>query len=189
MSPRNSRNRFSSYFNTVVRDLITSWGRLVEDAHSLQQGNVPDLSLTLAESQMLRRQWQADEPSYLRTYLDNGMWGKDTLWDGLVRHAFTMFICMYLLPSELAEKLLLQLRANDQMPEMESIQKFMPAEQDLSSELESIHRRAEEANQNSHSRKPAPGSQHCQALPGARDLLPGPDSRGQPGSAARSDQV
>ena len=108
-------------FNSVVRELITSWGRLVEDAHSLQQGNVPDLSLTLAESQMLRRQWQADEPSYLRTYLDNGMWGKDTLWDGLVRHAFTMFICMYLLPGELAEKLLVQLRLTDQMPELELI--------------------------------------------------------------------
>jgi RNA polymerase primary sigma factor len=134
-------------FSSVVRELITSWGRLVEDAHSLQQGNVPDLSLTLAESQMLRRQWQADEPSYLRTYLDNGMWGKDTLWDGLVRHAFTMFICMYLLPGDLAEKLLVQLRSNDQMPDLESIQKFMPAEQDLTSEVESIHRRAEEANQ------------------------------------------
>jgi RNA polymerase primary sigma factor len=134
-------------FHSVVREMITSWGRLVEDAHSLQQGNVPDLSLTLAESQMLRRQWQADEPSYLRTYLDNGMWGKDTLWDGLVRHAFTMFICMYLLPTEMAEKLLVQLRSNDQMPELETIQKYMPAEGDLSSEVESIRRRAEEANQ------------------------------------------
>ena len=53
---------------------------------------------------MLRRQWQADEPSYLRNYLDNGLWGKDTLWDGLVRHAFIVFICLYLLPAELAEQ-------------------------------------------------------------------------------------
>ena len=62
-------------------------------------------SLILAEAQMLRRQWQADEPSYLRTYLDNGLWGKDTLWDGLVRHAFIVFLCLYLLPADLAERL------------------------------------------------------------------------------------
>ena len=47
---------------------------------------------------MLRRQWQSDEPSYLRTYLDNGLWGKDALWDGLVRNAFTLFLCLYMLP-------------------------------------------------------------------------------------------
>ena len=80
---------------------------------------MPDLSLTVAEAQMLRRQWQADEPSYLRTYLDNGMWGKDALWDGLVRHAFNMFICMYLLPPGLAEKLLDQLRDSNELPRPE----------------------------------------------------------------------
>jgi RNA polymerase primary sigma factor len=133
-------------FVMVVRDLITSWGRLVEDAHSLQQGDVPDLSLTVAEAQMLRRQWQSDEPSYLRHYLDNGMWGKDKLWDGLVRHAFNMFIGMYLLPPELTEKLLVHLRTSTQLPELEFFIQHMPAEQDLATEKESTHRRAEEAN-------------------------------------------
>ena len=39
----------------VARDLITSWGRLLEDARNLQQNDVPDLSLILAEAQMLRQ--------------------------------------------------------------------------------------------------------------------------------------
>ena len=42
-------------YGMVARDMVTSWTRLVEDAHSLQQGTVPDLSLTLAEAQMLRQ--------------------------------------------------------------------------------------------------------------------------------------
>ncbi len=134
-------------FGLVASELINSWKHMVEDAHSLQQGDVPDLSLTVAEAQMLRRQWQADEPSYLRTYLDNGMWGKDALWDGLVRHAFNMFICMYLLPPGLAEKLLEQLRDSNELPDLSNLEEMMPSEHEIRSELESTRRRAEEANQ------------------------------------------
>ena len=134
-------------YTMVARDMVTSWTRLVEDAHSLQQGTVPDLSLTLAEAQMLRQKWQADFPSYLRNYLDNGMWGHDTLWDGLVRHAFTMFICMYLLPAEHAEKLMVVLRGDNQLPELEFFAANMPSESDLGAESDGTRRRAEEANQ------------------------------------------
>ncbi len=134
-------------YEMVAREMISSWEKLVEDAHNLQQGDVPDLSLTLAEAQMLRRQWQADEPSYLRTYLDNGMWGKDPLWDGLVRHAFTMFICMYLMPGEVAERMLTRLRASNQMPELDLILKSMPDEQDLAFEMGAARHRAEDANE------------------------------------------
>ncbi len=134
-------------YHMVARDLITSYTRMIEDAHSLQQGEVPDLGLTLAEAQMLRRQWQADEPSYLRTYLDNGLWGKDALWDGFVRHAFTMFICMYLLPPQIAEALLVEVKNTGTIPEIEFFTQRMPAETELVSELESARRRAEEANQ------------------------------------------
>jgi len=134
-------------FSLVAHELISSWQHMIEDARNLQQGDVPDLSLTVAEAQMLRRQWQADEPSYLRTYLDNGMWGKDALWDGLVRHAFNMFICMYLLPPGLAEKLLEQLRNTNELPDLGQLQAMMPSEHEIRSELESTRRRAEEANQ------------------------------------------
>jgi RNA polymerase primary sigma factor len=139
--------RYQALYAMIVRDLITAWGRLLEDARTIQQEDVPDLSLTLAEAQMLRRQWQADEPSYMRSYLDNGLWGKDMLWDGLVRHAFIVFICLYLLPADFAAKLMGQLKKNNHLPETEAFIKNLPTEQDLSYELDGIHRRAEEANQ------------------------------------------
>ena len=44
-------------------------------------------------------------PSYLRAYLDNGLWGEDQLWDGVARNAFTVFVCLYVLPEEAEEKL------------------------------------------------------------------------------------
>jgi len=140
-------NRYSQVFMTVAREMSTAWQRLLEDAQSIQQGEIPDLSLILSEAQMLRRQWQADEPSYLRTYVDNGLWGKDSLWDGLVRHAFTVFISMYLMPTDIAAPLMTYLQREDALPEIDFYSKHMPSDDDLLHEIDGIHRRAEEANQ------------------------------------------
>lgn len=134
-------------YTSLVNELYVAWGRMVEDAQRIQQGDVPDLSLILSEAQMLRRQWQADEPSYLRTYLDNGMWGKDTLWDGLVRHAFIVFMSMYLLPIELSAPLMTYLQRTGKLPEPEFFTTHMPGESELEMEIDSVHRRADEANQ------------------------------------------
>ncbi|MEM5775165.1 MAG: sigma-70 factor domain-containing protein, partial [Anaerolineaceae bacterium] len=83
--PAGQEGHFRALYKTVAQELITAWERLEEDCQRLSQGETPDLSLVLAEAQMLRQKWQADEPSYLRSYLDNGLWGKDPMWDGLVR--------------------------------------------------------------------------------------------------------
>jgi len=140
-------NHYRSLFFGVVQDLVTFWVRLQEDADRLNQGAPPDLSLILSEAQMLRRQWQATEPSYLRSYLDNGLWGRDALWDGLVRYAFGLFLCMYLLPADTAEKLLRYLHKDTQLPSAAAFRKNLPSDTDLAAEMEGIHRRAEEANQ------------------------------------------
>jgi len=144
---RTDRNRFRSLYLEIIVELRTAWDRLQEDAERLTKDNPPDLSLILTEAQMLRRQWQADVPSYLRSYLDNGEWGKDSLWDGLVRHAFTVFICLYLLPSDLAEKLLVLLQQDNQVPPQEFFEASLPSERELDAEVDAVSRRADEANQ------------------------------------------
>ena len=63
------------------------------------------MGLILAEAQMLQHAWNIMSPSYLRSYLDNGRWGKDHLWDGVARHAYIVFICLYLMPPGVAEQL------------------------------------------------------------------------------------
>jgi len=145
--PVDSAHRYQQVFMTVSKEMITAWGRMLEDAQTIQQGEIPDLSLILSEAQMLRRQWQADEPSYLRTYLDNGLWGKDSLWDGLVGHAFNVFMSMYLMPIEIAAPLMTYLQREAHLPELEFFSKHMPGESDLAEEMEGVHRRADEANQ------------------------------------------
>jgi RNA polymerase primary sigma factor len=145
--PRGEHARHRALYLAVVEELRTAWERLQEDVGRLSQDEVPDLSLILSEAQMLRRQWQADVPSYLRTYVDNGQWGKDSLWDGLVRHAFSVFISLYLLPSDLAEKLLAQFTQENQIPALEFFEQSLPGERELEAELDGVNRRADEANQ------------------------------------------
>lgn len=138
---------YKSLFNTIIVDLVTSWKRLQEDAQRIELKDYPDLSLTLAEAAFLRRSWQSDEPSYLRTYLDNGLWGKDPIWEGLVRHAFTMFLNMYLLPEKTAMALLTQLQETDTMPDATWFKRRLPVEELLKLEVDGVRKRAEEANQ------------------------------------------
>ncbi len=145
--PVDSPRRYHQIFLTVSKEMITSWGRMLEDAQTIQQGEIPDLSLILSEAQMLRRQWQADEPSYLRTYLDNGLWGKDSFWDGLVAHAFTVFMSMYLMPVEVSAPLMTYLQREAHLPDIEFFSKHLPGEDELLSEIDAARRRADEANQ------------------------------------------
>jgi RNA polymerase primary sigma factor len=145
--PRSDRQRARSLYVYITEELVSAWERMQEDAQRLNENEVPDLSLILSEAQDLRRQWQAESRSYLRNYLDNGSWGKDELWDGLVRHAFTVFLCMYLITPAQADSLMAEIRKNNQLPLKEYFEANLPEEKDITVELDGIARRAEEANQ------------------------------------------
>jgi RNA polymerase primary sigma factor len=138
---------YTAIFVTVVDMLYESWKNFLGDVDTLAQGDIPDIDLVLLESQLLRRTWQADEPSYLRSYLDNGMWGKDSKWDGLVQHAFKGFLCLFLLPEETSNKLIRYLQEKKKLPRRSSFDKFLPSEDVLTVEMDQVRWLAEEANQ------------------------------------------
>ncbi|MHB8932756.1 MAG: sigma-70 family RNA polymerase sigma factor [Bellilinea sp.] len=135
-------------FISVFDTLYTVWERLKQDTQRLGQGisEIPDLSLILLEAQALRQSWQSDTPSYLRSFLDNGLWGKDSLWDGLVRNAFSLYLGLYLLPANLAMKLMGKIEHGEDLPGIDFFEQEIVAE-DLTHELEMIRWRADEANQ------------------------------------------
>ncbi len=133
-------------FATVYEEMLIYQKRLDEDVHRMKY-DPPDIPLILAEAQFLRSQWQSDEPSDLRKYLDNGRWGKDPLWDELVRDAFNMFLCMYLLPPETAGKLMAILQKNKKLPGKKQIETMLPDADALRDELDGIQRRADDSNQ------------------------------------------
>ncbi len=144
----NGESPARSLYIKLVKDITTANKKLDEDCQHFNQGLI-DLSLTLAEAQMLRRQWQAEEPSYLRAILDNGMWGRNPEWDDLVRSAFSLFLGLYMLPTFSAERIMTNLRKHSdrRLTSRKGIEQYLASDEDLLNEIESIHRRADEANQ------------------------------------------
>ncbi len=141
------KNHFRALYAAIITELTTSWKRLQEDAERMGLIECPDFALTLAEAQFLRHSWQSDEPSYLRNYLDNGLWGKDPVWEGLVRQAFTVFLCMYLLPERVSSALLDYVTRHDTIPETAWLRRRLPDDNTLEGEVEEVCKRSEEANQ------------------------------------------
>jgi RNA polymerase primary sigma factor len=136
----------TSIYHSIVSEMLTSWDRLIEDAERLDH-ELPDLSLMIEEAQSLHNGWESDSPSYLHSYLDNGNWGVDHFWDDLARHAYSVFLSLYLLPSEYAEWLLAHVRAHQVFPSQRTIYRNQPADDDLLAEMDAVHIRAVEANQ------------------------------------------
>lgn len=141
-SPRTSSRIYRAFYD----ELLTAWKRVREDAHRLKY-DLPDLSLVLAEAQMLRHIWDNEIPSYLRGYLDNGLWGKDQLWDGVAGNAFTVYLLFYLLPDEVAAYMLDYVRENEDLPSEEVFLAHLPDDETLEKELTQVHLRANEAHQ------------------------------------------
>jgi RNA polymerase primary sigma factor len=139
--------RYRTLYIHLAGEMIQSWKLFNEHSTKVGDGALLDLVLMLAEAQELRQQWMADNPSYLRNFLNNGLWGKDTLWDELVRDAFTLFLCLYLLPVDVADKLLPILKEKENLPKISFFEKQLPDEKDLENEVDGYRRRSEEANQ------------------------------------------
>jgi RNA polymerase primary sigma factor len=82
----------------------------------------------------------------LRAYLDNGLWGKDQLWETLVRKAYSVFMCFYLLPESYAEWLSGYIAQSQGLPVQRTLQRNLPVDDVLAAELEAIQQRSEESN-------------------------------------------
>jgi RNA polymerase primary sigma factor len=132
-------------YRAAINELHTSWKRLEDDARRLKMA-LPDLELVLTESQALHTNWGTEDPSYLRAYLDNGLWGQDPTWDSMVRKAFSVFMCLYLLPEECAQWLMGYMHQHHKFPTGRTFQRNLPDDAVLEEELNSVGLRAEQAN-------------------------------------------
>ncbi len=146
LKQRKGVSQASSIYHSLLLEMLTSWDRLIEDAGQLHH-ELPDLALMIAEAQSLHAGWQFDSPSYFRAYLDNGHWGVDHLWDGLVRHAYSVFLDLYLLPFKYAEWLLSYVRSKHTFPVQRSLIRNLPTDEDLFIEMDAVHARAVDGNQ------------------------------------------
>jgi RNA polymerase primary sigma factor len=133
-------------YRILFKELVSDWRKLLEDTGSLGH-EPPDLAKILTEAQLLRHAWAIVYPSYLRSYLDNGLWGRDPAWDNIARHAFTVFICMYALPETTAEQLKRYIEKNNNtLPGPRTLVNNLPPEGDLRWEVDEIRLRAQDAH-------------------------------------------
>ncbi len=158
LARQGSSHAYSVYI-ALFEELRTAWKRVQEDATRLGY-ECPDMAKCLSEAQMLRQTWQSVEPTYLRGYLDNGLWGNDPLWDGVARNAFTVFLYLYMLPEGLSNPLLDYINEHHDFPpepevaETEQdptsvedfIAQYIPSEDVFQQELDNIRMRANEAH-------------------------------------------
>ncbi len=136
----------ASMYHSVLSEALTSWDRLVEDAELLEH-DLPNMALLLAEAQSLHAGWEFDSPSYLRAYLDNGQWGSNHLWDNLARHAYSVYLNLYLLPFSYAEWLLEHLRLHQGFPALRTLSRNLPSQEELRAEMDAARERAKDAQQ------------------------------------------
>ena len=134
-----------SIYRALYEELTTAWGRVQEDTARLGF-ELPDLGRMLKEAQLLRQTWDCLSPSYLRSYLDNGLWGKDTFWDGVARNAFTVFLCLYTLPDDLAKKVAAFIQSRDDIPSARTFSRYLPDADALQVELNEVRQRAHESH-------------------------------------------
>lgn len=132
-------------YHALLADMLTSWQRLAEDAERLQR-EPPDLGLILSESQALHAGWESEQPSYLRAFLDNGLWGTDELWNEIARQAYSVFLSLYLLPLNYAGWLLGNINQMHEFPNQRTLYRNLPSDYDLAFELDAAQSRAVEAN-------------------------------------------
>ncbi len=135
----------TNIFRALYAEMVTSWQRLEEDVKRLKFER-PDLLQILLEARKLRDTWRRDEPSYLRGYLDNGLWGKDPFWDDVARNAFTVFISLYALPVETTEKLAAYIERKNKFPSRRTFYRYLPSDEVLKDEIMYLRGKAHEAH-------------------------------------------
>ena len=141
---RSEKKPVEAAFLASFDDLQTSWKRLGEDAKRMKE-QPPELQLALAEAMQLRQAWEQEEPSYLRSWLDNGLWGKDDSWEEVAREALKVLVALYTMPHELQEKLEVRLGKVKGLPTKRTYQRWLPEAEALRTERATLIALSEEA--------------------------------------------
>ena len=133
-----------SVYLTLFEDMRTAWKRVKEDAKRLEQPQ-PDIQLILEEARQLRHTWQTSSISYLRTWLDNELWGNDPAWEQVARNALDVFQTFYLYPSEVQAKMADRYVDDKGLPTKRTFRRWLPDAEGLKDEVRVLQWLAEEA--------------------------------------------
>ena len=135
---------------TLLREICAAMTALLQSlskAARNQNNLLPDFSMLLGEAQILRKTWQFDDPSYLRTFLEHEYWPSKQDHSEIIRNVFKLYLFFYLLPTSLSKELLNHFRNRKRPPEPALFEKVMPHEDLIAENFNQIRQLSEEANQ------------------------------------------
>ena len=140
-------------FTQVLSDLHQTFSNLQLFCQNNQAIDLPDFCLVLAEAQALRAQWNIDEPSYTRSYLEI-YWNENRrisdevrveVINGLIQEVYAFFLASYLLPDDTALYLLEFLQKKGKLPSKRTMVKHLPGTDVLWKTCEHIEFLSDEA--------------------------------------------
>ncbi len=134
----------ASAHRALFVDMITDWKRVREDAKRMRQ-NEPDLQLIMEEARALRREWKMELPSYVRSWLDNGLWGMDPDWEQVARNLLHTYLAFYLMPAAIGERQSARFAEGKGLPTKRTYYRWLEKEDHLDLERTLMSRLADEA--------------------------------------------
>jgi RNA polymerase primary sigma factor len=111
------------------------------------QVSMPDVNQLLTETHQLRQSWQEDTPSYLRNYFEKTFWNPDKKHRDVIKSIFRLYLCYYLLPLELSQKLLEANNKSSKLPGVTFFKNNLPDETVLQENFHNINLLNGEASQ------------------------------------------
>jgi len=154
LSP-NKDNHYAALYLQIAHELIDCYQHLGQLSQEHTHVDLPDLSLLLSEAQMLHQRWQADAPSYSRSYLET-YWQENELCqdplrkealDDIIHTAFSVFLQFYLLPKATAQHLLEEIQKHEKMPTFSFFKNLIEPEAVLDKFVNEIQQLSDEAHQ------------------------------------------
>lgn len=141
-----AENSHQALLVAIFKELQTICKDLNESS-KLSDLSIPDIALLLCEAQMLRETWQINVPSYLRSFLEHEYWEKPERPNDFVKIIYRAYLCFYLFPIDLADKLLKTIQEKTSLPNERQFRKFLSPEEKAEANFVEIQILNEQSNQ------------------------------------------
>jgi RNA polymerase primary sigma factor len=106
-----------------------------------------DIHQMMMETYRLRQSWRIEEPSYLRNYLEDHFWKPEKKEKQIIDQIYRLYLCLYLLPPNLSEKLQTHLQRKSKLPTLFFFKTNLPGEETLQENFIEVDLLNGEANQ------------------------------------------
>ena len=146
LSPKRKEIAPSTLFRSIFIEISADWKAILEDTEELEQDS-PSFVEILDEAQELQITWNLDRKSYLRKYLNNGLWSRNDLWDEVAKNCFKVFVALYLLPHPVAISLRDHFESKNKLPSGRTFSRYLPEDDLLNQALNSTSSNAEDAQE------------------------------------------